>query len=87
MADKDVLPPFTITNGQEAMNAINYESRVELFAVDCMRYYDLKRWGTLKEEWPRVGGFAWDEKLLDLPYPADELNSNKNLQQHSGWGN
>ena len=20
-------------------------------------------------------------------YPADELNSNKNLQQHSGWGN
>lgn len=87
MADKDVLPAFTIRNAQEAMDAINYESRVELFAVDCMRYYDLKRWGTLKEEWPRVGGFTWDDKLLDLPYPADELNSNKNLQQHSGWGN
>lgn len=87
MNSDEVLPPFRITNAQEAMKAIDYESRVELFAVDCMRYYDLKRWGTLREEWPRVGGFAWDDKLFDLPYPADELNSNKQLTQHPGWGN
>ena len=83
----DVLPPHKVSTVDEAMYAINYESRIESFAVDCLRYFDLKRWNMLKEEWPRVGGFEWDEKLNNLPYPARELSSNSKLKQHSGWGN
>lgn len=83
-----VLPKIKITSAKEAMEAINYESRVEFFAEDCIRYFDLKRWGTLKEEWPRVGEFAWSDKLYNLPIPADELNANDRLSQnHPEWGN
>jgi hypothetical protein len=83
-----ILPAFKLNSLEEAMEAINYESRVEFFAEDCIRYFDLKRWGKLSEEWPRVGGFTWDDKLLNLPIPADELNANNSIKQnHSGWGN
>lgn len=85
--DSEVLPPFTINSVETAMAAIDYESRVEFFAEDCIRYFDLKRWGTLKNVWPKVSGGVWEDKLFDLPYPASELSSNKALNQHSGWGN
>lgn len=87
MKDSQVLPPFTINSKESAMAAINYESRVEFFTEDCIRYFDLKRWGMLAEEWSRVGGFTWDDKFFDLPYPAAELSANPQLKQHPGWGN
>lgn len=86
LEDIDVLPPFSITSIESAMEAINYESRVEFFAEDCIRYFDLKRWGKLDEEWSRVGEFTWEDKLFDLPFPASELSSNSQLTQHDGWG-
>lgn len=87
LADEQVLPAFSIASVADAMKAIDYESRVEFFTEDCVRYFDLKRWNTLKVEWPRVGGFTWDEKLYNLPIPADELNANDQLSQnHTGWG-
>ena len=69
-----------------AMAAIDYESRVEFFTEDCIRYYDLKRWGTLKDVWPVTLGGTWEDRLFDLPYPASELSANHALTQHSGWG-
>lgn len=87
LADENVLPPFTINSKESAMEAINYESRVEFFSEDCIRYFDLKRWGMLAEEWSRVGEFTWEDKLFDLPYPASELSANSQLTQHQGWGN
>lgn len=87
MRDEEVLPPFSIHSVETAMEAINYESRVEFFTEDCIRYYDLKRWGTLKEVWPVAVGGNWEDRLYDLPYPASELSSNKKLEQHSSWGN
>lgn len=87
LAAEDVLPAPSISSVEEAMEAINYEARVEFFAEDCIRYFDLKRWRTLSEEWPRVGNFQWEEKLYNLPIPSDELNANKSMvQNHSGWG-
>lgn len=83
--ESKVLPPFSINSEESAMNAIDYESRVEFFSEDCIRYFDLKRWGKLKDVWPVVLGGKWDDKLFDLPYPSSELSSNKNLQQHNGW--
>ncbi len=87
MKDSEVLPPFTINSKESAMAAINYESRVEFFSEDCMRYFDLKRWGTLGKEWSRVGQFKWEDKFFDLPIPAAELSANSKLKQHVGWGN
>lgn len=86
LSDNDVLPPFTINSVETAMKAIDYESRVEFFTEDCIRYYDLKRWGTLKDVWPEKVGGVWSDKLFDLPYPASELSANHKLTQHSGWG-
>lgn len=87
LTDDQVLPAFRIASAADAMKAIDYESRVEFFTEDCIRYFDLKRWNTLKVEWPRVGGFTWDDKLYNLPIPADELNANDQLRQnHTGWG-
>ena len=88
LEDAEVLPAHVINSKESAMKAINYESRVEFFAEDVLRYFDLKRWGTLKDEWSRNGEFKWDDKLFNLPYPSDELNNNSKLKQnHPGWGN
>lgn len=87
MTDAEVLPPFTINSVESAMKAIDYESRIEFFSEDCIRYYDLKRWGTLKDVWPVVVGGSWDDKLFDLPYPSSELSANSQLKQHGTWGN
>lgn len=86
LSDNQVLPPFTINSVETAMKAINYESRVEFFTEDCIRYYDLKRWGILKEVWPEKVGGVWSDKLFDLPYPSSELSANPKLRQHNGWG-
>lgn len=87
ITDNEILPAFKVTSKQEAMDAINYESRVEFFTEDCYRYFDLKRWGTLKEEWPRVGGFQWNDKFYNLPIPSSEINANKQITQDTAWGN
>ena len=87
LTDDKVLPPFVINSVETAMKAIDYESRVEFFTEDCIRYYDLKRWGILKDVWPVKIGGVWSDKLYDLPYPSSELSSNHKLQQHEGWGN
>lgn len=87
LSDESVLPPFKINSIESAMKAIDYESHVEFFTEDCIRYFDLKRWGKLKDVWPVKIGGVWSDKLLNLPYPASELSSNNQLHQHSGWGN
>lgn len=76
-----VLPPHRIASREEALAALDYENRVELFTEDCYRYYDLKRWDTLKVKWPMVGNFVWNDKFANLPYPSSETNINKNIQQ------
>ncbi|MDD4778667.1 MAG: RagB/SusD family nutrient uptake outer membrane protein [Fermentimonas sp.] len=87
ISENEVLPPFNVSSKEELMEALNYENRVEFFTEDCYRYYDLKRWGKLSEEWPRVGGFAWNEKFYDLPIPSNEVNNNNNISQNPAWGN
>ena len=85
LAKGDVLPPFNPTNLEEALQAIDYEMRVELFTEDAFRYFDLKRWGTLSERWSSTGGFIWEDKLWNLPVPGSELNVNTKMKQNPGW--
>ncbi|MGO3706490.1 MAG: RagB/SusD family nutrient uptake outer membrane protein [Mesonia hippocampi] len=87
MQDSQVLPRKSITSLQDALEAINYESRLEFFTEYAIRYFDLKRWGKLQTEWAETGNFAWEDRLYNLPIPAEELNNNPELQQnHPGWG-
>lgn len=87
MKNSEVLPDFNITSREDAIIAINYENRVEFFTEDCYRYFDLKRWETLKEEWARVGDFTWQDKFYNLPIPAAEVENNDNISQNPAWGN
>ncbi|MFV0249262.1 MAG: RagB/SusD family nutrient uptake outer membrane protein [Tenacibaculum sp.] len=81
----NVLPPFKVSNLEEALKAIDYEMRVELFTEDVFRYFDLKRWGTLSKCWSLVGGFTWEDKFLNLPIPTSELSANTEMTQNPGW--
>lgn len=87
LSDQSILPPFKINSIESAMEAIDYESRVEFFSEDCIRYFDLKRWGILKDIWPVKIGGIWNDKLFNLPYPSSELSANNQLHQHGDWGN
>ena len=87
LSSSQVLPDFRVSSVAEVMVAINYESRVEFFTEDCIRYFDLKRWGNLADEWSRIGNFSWQKHLQDLPYPSDEISNNRNIHQKEGWGN
>lgn len=88
MSPEEVLPKKTVNSLEEALEAINYESRVEFFTEYGIRYFDLKRWGKLSQEWSKVGDFTWDDKLFNLPIPNSELNNNSNIKQnHQNWGN
>lgn len=79
---------------------LRHERRVEL-AFENTRFYDLKRWGTMREAYERS---ASDRKLdramgnpiianvsfqgdrsLILPIPQAELDANINLVQHPAW--
>ncbi|MDD3900881.1 MAG: RagB/SusD family nutrient uptake outer membrane protein [Dysgonamonadaceae bacterium] len=87
ISDSEVLPSWNVSTKEQAMTALNYENRVEFFTEDCYRYFDLKRWGTLSEEWSRVGGFTWNDKFIDLPIPSNEVSNNDNISQKQSWGN
>ncbi len=87
LSETQVLPKKQISSLSSAIEAINYEARVEFFAEDAIRYFDLKRWNMLQVEWPRVGGFKWDGKFYNLPIPSSELNNNEKIEQnHPNWG-
>ncbi|MCG8308738.1 MAG: RagB/SusD family nutrient uptake outer membrane protein [Cytophagales bacterium] len=85
VADTDVLPAYKVTSLEEAMVAIEYESRVETFGDDAVRYFNLKRWGKL-QRWAEVCGWTWDPKFFDLPYPNSAVTNNTELDNSSkGW--
>lgn len=78
------------------MEIIMHERRVET-AFEARRYFDLKRWGMLKErsEWfnenelPKFTGLLRrdfiEPKHNVWPIPQSELDVNENLEQHPEW--
>ena len=73
-------------------NLVRHERRVEL-AFEGLRYFDLKRWGTLEQAFERVvadkiPGYAavyQPGKSEIFPIPLVELNANSNLVQNPKW--
>jgi hypothetical protein len=73
-------------------NVVRHERRVEL-AFEGLRFYDLKRWGTIPDAFQRVatdniagyGATLRGAKSEIFPIPLAELNANANLVQHPAW--
>lgn len=78
---------------QAAMrNVVRHERRVEL-AFEGLRFYDLKRWGTMQQaftaiEADRIAGYVATfrgAKSTSFPIPLTELNANNKLVQNAAW--
>jgi len=80
---------------QELLELVKHERRVET-ALEGLRYFDLKRWGELKErafdyymqnEASQYGlaERVWSDKMMKWPIPQPEIDVNENLSQHPEW--
>lgn len=81
------LSEMTFANTQELMAEIEHQRILE-FAFEGKRYYDLIRWGVLKERLTENGQeFAGniEEKHNYHPYPQDEVLQNSLLDQNPLW--
>jgi hypothetical protein len=73
-------------------NIVRHERRVEL-AFEGLRFFDLKRWGTVQEAFQRVatdniagyGALYRAEKSQIFPIPLSEISANSKLQQNPVW--
>lgn len=80
----------TSLSKEEALAALNYERRIELFAEYGHRWFDLKRTGqvdaVMTTGTANKGG-SWASFKALYPVPVEELTSNPNLQQNPGYTN
>lgn len=73
-------------------NIVRHERRVEL-AFEGLRFFDLKRWGTIQQAFQSVatdniagyGATYRAAKSEVFPIPLSELNANAKLVQHPAW--
>jgi hypothetical protein len=71
---------------------VRHERRVEL-AFEGLRFYDLKRWGTMQQAFTaiaadNIAGYVATfrgEKSTSFPIPLAELNANNKLVQNTAW--
>lgn len=73
------MPPMKGTSQQEVRAQIEHERMIE-FPLENWRWYDLRRWGKLKEALSAVGRTLDVDKNAFYPTPLTELNSNDKLK-------
>jgi hypothetical protein len=75
-------------NQTQMMEEIRHQRMIE-FARENQRFYDLKRWGLLKQELTnsdKVGRQFYVEGKFDyFPIPQNEVNSNQLMTQNPAW--
>jgi len=76
------VPGYPVGTKQEIFNAIVHERRVEL-AFEYHRLNDLRRWGLAQQELGVLGYTS--PKHRYFPIPQQELNTNPQLTQNSGY--
>lgn len=98
--DRVQMPSIEDTEGtgltqDQLRDILRHERRVEL-AFEGLRFFDLKRWGSVQEAYERLktdpAGFP-DQGLVKyqgrrselFPVPLSELDANPNLEQHEVW--
>lgn len=75
-------------NQDKMMTEIRHQRMIE-FARENQRFYDLRRWGLLKEAIAasdKEGTQYFNEKKHSyLPIPQNEINSNPKIEQNPNW--
>lgn len=75
------MPAMKGTSQDEVRVQIEHERIVE-FALECTRFYDLRRWGKTKEALEAAGRTGFDVRLHNFyPIPQGEINSNIVLRE------
>ena len=75
------MPPMNGTEYDDIKAQIEHERLVE-FAVECFRFYDLRRWGKLEEAMKADGRTNFDVAEDGfLPIPLMEIQSNNSLRK------
>lgn len=94
------MPDVTTSNPEELMDAIRYETRIEL-CQEGKDFFNEIRWGTFREVkfrnkdfidphtcWDQGGwktGYYYTEGMWPLSAPLTEIVRNSNLKQRPGW--
>ncbi len=73
-----VLPKVTATDQTVLRNAIRHERRVEL-AMEWDRFYDLVRWGTVKQVLHAAGKTGFEDRHVLLPLPQAEIDKSNGV--------
>lgn len=101
LRERALMPKVATVEGtgltkEQLMDLIQHERRVET-AFEGRRYFDLKRWGKLKErsDWFTENEWAINPALQKRtfiepkhnawPIPQSEIDVNENLEQHAEW--
>lgn len=74
------MPAMTGTSQADVRAQIEHERMIE-FPLENWRWYDLRRWGKLREALAVVGRTVDVEKNAFYPVPLTELNSNDKLER------
>ncbi|WP_276088913.1 RagB/SusD family nutrient uptake outer membrane protein [Pedobacter sp. JY14-1] len=81
-------PLATSLSKEEAISALNYERRVELFSECGHRWFDLRRTGQLDAAMIAANkGGTWAGFKAFYPLPSNEIVLNPNLTQNTGYTN
>ena len=78
--------PVGYTSDQ-MMAEIRHQRMIE-FCREGLRFYDLKRWGIIKEEMlnsDKVGKEFYESKFEYFPIPQNEINTNRAITQNDPW--
>jgi tetratricopeptide (TPR) repeat protein len=80
--DPAVSSPVDYSSGmsKDQFREVVLQERGYEFILERKRFYDLKRTGTIKEAFAKVGKNFIDERLF-FPIPQDEINNNPALTQ------
>lgn len=72
------MPPMAGTSQTDVRAQIEHERMIE-FPLENWRWYDLRRWGKLKEAMNDVGRTFDEAKNAFYPIPQNEINANDQL--------
>ena len=83
----DISSTMNSWNQSQMMQEIMHQRNLE-FAREGMRFYDLRRWGTLEQviKESQVEGYNnYTPRYNYYPIPEEELNNNPNITQNDAW--
>ena len=72
---------------QEVLDLVADERRIELFAEQGHRFFDLKRTGRIDDVLSKCSWKKWKSEKALLPIPYTEMENNRNLTQNPGYNN